>query len=342
MGDDRQLLSRRRLLGAGVGLAAAALGGRASGATARGAAESATGAATDPFAGDPLLPSDRIGLQLYSVRDAISSVGFAKVFHALAELGYKQIEFAGYTQGTTPEITVKRLRSLLDANGLVGIGSHLSLLPTDDDAFEQALDDAATLGLPQIGVSLVVPGGGTTVAAWQQVAEACNHFGDLARRRGIRFYLHNHFQEWASTADDPTRRGEDVLLAETDLGLVWFELDIYWAYVGQWQSGQVLGFDPLLDYAIPYRNRYLLFHVKDGRKDASGGYADALDDIVDAGEGQIDFQTFFDTLFAEASGERYRHWYLWERDNASDHPRGSLAAAQVSYLYLRYGLRKGR
>jgi sugar phosphate isomerase/epimerase len=158
----------------------------------------------------------------------------------------------------------------------------------------------------------------------------------------MRFYLHNHFQEWALTADDPTRRGEDVLLAETDPSLVWFELDIYWAYVGQWQSGQVMQFDPLRDYAVPYRDRYLLFHVKDGRKDKSGGYTDALDDIVDAGEGNIDFQTFFTTLFNHGSDERDKHWYLWERDNASDHPRGPLAAAQVSYLYMRYGLLKGR
>ena len=120
-------------------------------------------------------------------------------------------------------------------------------------------------------------------------------------------------------------------------------MDIYWAYVGQWQSGQgPLAFDPLLDYAVPYRDRYRLFHVKDGKKDASGGYADALDDIVDAGEGNIDFQTFFTTLFEQAGGEVGRHWYLWERDNASSHPRGALAAAQISYLYLRYGLRQGR
>jgi hypothetical protein len=32
-------------------------------------------------------------------------------------------------------------------------------------------------------------------------------------------------------------------------------MDIYWAYVGEFQSGQVVKFDPLLDYAVPYRNR---------------------------------------------------------------------------------------
>jgi sugar phosphate isomerase/epimerase len=335
--SEQHTLTRRALIGAGAGFAAAAAlgGGTATAVTRR---TSSTAASSDPFAGSPMLPSGRIGVQLYSVRDAVSSVGFAKVFQTLAELGYKQVEFAGYTQGTTPEITVPQIRKLMDGYGLKGIGSHISLTPSDDAAMEQALDDAQILGLPQIGISLVVPPN-TTVSGWQQAAANFNHLGSLAARRGMKFYLHNHFQEWAPTTDNPLKRGEDILLAETDPSLVWFELDIYWAYVGQWQSGQgPLAFDPLLDYAVKYRNRYLLFHFKDGKKDASGGYTDAFDDIVDAGEGNIDFHTFFATLFRQASGEKDRHWYIWERDNASSHPRGPLAAAQCSYLYMRYGL----
>src|SRR5689334_14666750 len=46
----------------------------------------------------PLLPADRIGIQLYSVRDQIDAIGFARVFETLARIGYKQVEFAGYTQ----------------------------------------------------------------------------------------------------------------------------------------------------------------------------------------------------------------------------------------------------
>ncbi|HKP18676.1 MAG TPA: sugar phosphate isomerase/epimerase [Gaiellaceae bacterium] len=336
--NERDTLSRRGFIGMGAGFAAlAAFGGagtRSAAAGPRTTSTRAAGSAT-PFSGAPLLPAGRIGIQLYSVRDAIADLGFAKVFEALAAIGYKQIEFAGYTQGTTPEITLPQLRRLLAANGLSAIGSHLSLTPSDDAAMEQALDDAEILGLPQIGVSLVVPGN-TTVSGWQSYADTCNRYGALAAKRGMRFYLHNHFQEWAPTADDPSRRGEDVLLAETDPKLVWFELDIYWAHVGAFQSGDA--FDPLLDYAIPYRNRYLLFHVKDGKKDASGGYADPFNDIVDVGEGEIDFATFFSTLFHQASGEKLRHWYIQERDNASDHPRGPLAASQCSYLFMRHGI----
>jgi hypothetical protein len=160
----------------------------------------------------------------------------------------------------------------------------------------------------------------------------------MAAKQGVGFYLHNHFHEWFQTPDDPTKRGEDILLAETDPRYVFFEMDIYWAHVGQWQSGQVQTFDPLTDYAIPFKDRYKLFHVKDGRKDPIGGYTDAANNIVDAGQGSIDFQGFFDTLFAQSPNEVDKHHYLWERDNAGDHPRGSLAAARSSFTYIRYGL----
>ena len=332
-------LTRRGLIGAGAGLTAAALLGSRPTHALAGGARTTSAAQSTVTAPVPLLPSDRLGIQLYSVRDQVDAIGFAKVFETLAKIGYKQVEFAGYTQAVGP-ITPKQIGALLRTNGLTAIGSHVGSVGVPDDAsFEQMLDDAQTIGIPQVGISLEVPNG-TTTSGWQSLAEQWNHLGSLAAARGMKFYLHNHCQEWALCPDDPTRRGEDILLAETDPKLVWFELDIYWAYVGRWQSGQVVKFDPLTDYAIPYRNRYLLFHVKDGKPDQSGRFTDAFDDIVDDGEGVIDYVTFFARLFAASSGEQKRHWYIQERDNASSHPRGPLASAQISFLTLRYGIKQ--
>ena len=313
-------LSRRALLGAGAGLAAgAALG------TGRAAAATGPAAAAAP-AKRSLLPPDRIGVMLYSLRDDIAEHGFARVLETVAEIGYKQVELAGYTQGSSPEITVRELRALLDANGLVAAGSHVS--PSDDASLAQILDDAEVLGIPQVGLSLLAPSGAPTVAGWTAAAEQYNRWGEIASRRGIGFYLHNHFQEFLPTADDPGRRGYDVLLAATDPRFVSFQLDVFWAYAGREQSGGA--FDPLTDYAIPHRDRFPLLHVKDGLPERA--------QFTDAGEGRIDFQAFFTALFAAAPGEDRRHLYLWERDNAGEHPRGGLAAARSSFVNLRHGL----
>jgi sugar phosphate isomerase/epimerase len=328
----QRTFSRRKFVGAGAGAAAAAaLGAKASAVLGAGV-EKQAGAEADAYGGPGLLPANRIGLQLYSVRDQVSALGFAPVLQTLAQIGYKQVEFAGYTQGTTPEITVQQLRQLLDANGLAAVGSHVS--PSNDASMNQILDDAEVLGLPQVGISFVIPTSGTTVAGWQTLADSYNHYGQLAAARGIGFYLHNHFQEWSQCTDNPLQRGEDVLLLECDPRYVFFELDIYWAYVGQSMFGRgATPFDPLLDYALPHRDRYRLWHVKDGLPNQAGVYPDPLDNMCDAGEGIIDFETFFCTV-----GQIDTHTYLWERDNASSHPQGALVSAEWSYVYMRHGL----
>ena len=85
-------LTRKALLGASAGMAATvALN------TRTGAALAKAGSAGSVTPDVPLLPSDRIGIHLYSVRDAVSEVGFASVLQALAKIGYKNVEFAGYS-----------------------------------------------------------------------------------------------------------------------------------------------------------------------------------------------------------------------------------------------------
>ncbi|MEK8109363.1 hypothetical protein NKG94_41390 [Micromonospora sp. M12] len=57
---------------------------------------------------EPLIPAKNRGIILYSVRDRITAApddsgvpyGFERVLARLAEIGYKEIEFAGYTQST--------------------------------------------------------------------------------------------------------------------------------------------------------------------------------------------------------------------------------------------------
>ncbi len=68
----------------------------ASASTAFGARAAA--AAPPVSAGKRLVPVNRIGIQLFTVRDKVSSLGFRAVFEELANIGYSEIEFAGYTR----------------------------------------------------------------------------------------------------------------------------------------------------------------------------------------------------------------------------------------------------
>lgn len=275
---------------------------------------------------DRLLPRNRLGIQLFTIRDQVANLGFDAVFHELAKQGYSEVEFAGYNQGPAlPPITVKEIRQLLDRHGLRGIGSHIGITQFRDN-LTQVLDDAQALGLPYVGTAnapdaLFPPEERGTPDAYRRAAERFNTFGAAAKARGIRFYQHNHAGEFAIV--NGTRLW-DVTIAETDPALVYFEFDIYWAYVGQFLHG---GFDPIA-YVNARPRRFPLYHVKDGVRSASpNGY-----NFADVGDGVHDFRRFFETV--GVSG----HHYLVERDDAPANPAGSFSTAARSLAYLR-GLR---
>src|SRR3954454_2906956 len=96
----------------------------------------------------PDVPLTPLGIQLYTVRDKVSSLGFRVVFEELARMGYKEVEFAGYTQSTSilgRQITIAEIRQALDDFGLKAIGSHIGAAALVDPALrDQSFRDAVT------------------------------------------------------------------------------------------------------------------------------------------------------------------------------------------------------
>jgi sugar phosphate isomerase/epimerase len=325
-------LRRRGFLGVAAGIAAVPwLGGTAQAATTSGTAPAPS---THPTC-TPLVPKGRLGIQLYTLRDKIAELGFAEVFKELVNYGYQQVEFAGYTQGTG-DISLAELRKLLREHDLTGIGSHVGYYSDDPDAYtfdtqlEKVLDDAAALGVPHVGTAASPDRYGRTVDAWKRAADDFNRYGEAARKRGLKFYQHNHQMEFGFADDRPDVRLYDVLLAETDPELVFLEMDIYWAYAGQFRfstrpDGTAAPFEPL-DYVLEQPHRYPLFHVKDGEHDESAedGYQ-----MVDVGDGDIDYKTFLKKV-GETKGGQNHNWQV-----EHDQPTDSLRTAHRSAAYLR-------
>jgi sugar phosphate isomerase/epimerase len=327
-------LRRRGFLGVAAGAAAASVLGAAGSARAAGSAAN-TGTAADAASGRSVVPEGRLGIQLYTLRDKVASLGFAAVFEELARYGYEQVEFAGYTQGTG-DISLRELRTLLREHGLRGIGSHVGYYSDDPAAYTfdtklgQVLDDAAALGLPHVGTASSPDRYGRTVDGWKRAAEDFNRYGAAAKQRGLRFYQHNHQMEFGFAEDRPEVRLYDVLLAETDPELVFLEMDIYWAYAGQYRfsvrpDGTPAPFEPL-DYVLAQPQRYPLFHVKDGEHDESAedGYR-----MVDVGDGDIDYREFL-TRVGRTPGGRKHNWQV-----EHDAPADSFRTARRSAAHLR-------
>lgn len=305
---------------------------------------------------EPLIPSRNRGIILYSVRDRISAApdnsgvpyGFERVLARLAEIGYKEIEFAGYNQHTSilgRQITPAEIRKILDDNGLVANGTHTSINPA---TFEQQMDIAEELGMRNIGTGSD-PTNSSYTADWDAAADVWNDLGRAARKRGLRLYTHNHDAAYSFLLDagpldangKPTRssgtRRLEYFFEKTDPRYVFFEMDVFWAYVARFKhqtytdrrgNQQTDLFDPILTVA-PRTTRFPLFHAKDGNKNAAvgNGY-----DMVPLGTGDINFQQFFQTI-----GEQDFHHANWEQDSApggAANPGQSLSFADVSYTNM--------
>ncbi|GAA3833552.1 sugar phosphate isomerase/epimerase family protein [Amycolatopsis tucumanensis] len=302
----------RSAAGATVAVSAAALAGSLPAAASQG--------------GGRLVPQNQIGIQLYSVRDNVSQLGFRAVFEELSRIGYREIEFAGYTQSTSilgRQITVPEIAQLLKDFGLKAVGSHVGLNNFRTN-LQGELDNAEILGLKHIGTANA-PTNVNTVDGYRAAAEEFNTFGAAARDRGLKFYQHNHAGEFAFATDQPKVRLYDVFLEHTDPRLVYLEMDVYWAYVGQYRFP---GFDPA-DYITRAPHRYPLLHLKDGDENPANpnGY-----DIVEFGAGDLPYRRFLKRV-----NGRGRYHGIWEQDtapNTQPNPPGSFAAALRSYQAL--------
>ena len=346
-------LSRRRFIGAGVGAAGAlALGGLKP---------------LSAIGGNGLLvPKPRRSIILYTVRDRIGAApdstgvpyGFAQVLERLAEIGYRNVEFAGYTQHVNVlgrQITPQELRQLLDDNGLEAIGNHgnvpSSINETTLAQFDAALETANILGQKYIGTG-GDPTSSNYKSDWDAAAERWNILGERAKAAGLGLYTHNHDVAYGFLLDSgpldalgrPTRssgvRKLEYFLSQTDARYVNLEMDIYWAHVAQHRfrtytapdgSTQTNVFDPLALVSANTK-RYPLFHAKDGQRTAEPPGTGAGYTMVPLGAGDINFQMFFRHM-----GAKGFHYPMYEQDNApggAADPGRSLRFSAESYAAM--------
>jgi sugar phosphate isomerase/epimerase len=287
------------LLGAGAGAAGAlALGLPNAGCGSGAEGTDATSAATDRT--NALIPPDRRGIQLYTVRDAIGRApgeyptlptGFRQVFQALAESGYATIEGfndegAPFRQhrdsdgGAVP--SPQLVKRWLDEYGLKAGGHYGRINP---QTIEATLRLAEALDTPIIGSVDPIPWPCSNQKDdWDRAIEEWNKCTPKAQAAGIRLYAHAHWRPWDFLRDSGSKnakgeyercsgvRSMDYWLANTDPKWATLELDTYWAYVardlyksytapdGGTRQGE---FDPIA-VALKYGKRVSFFHAKDG------------------------------------------------------------------------------
>jgi sugar phosphate isomerase/epimerase len=262
-------------------------------------------ASATAFAADP----NPLGLQLWSLRDQMA----ASVPSGMAEakaLGFTLVESAG-TYGRT----AKEVRALADAAGLKIVGAHIGYEALQSD-LPGAIADAKALGASLVIVAWIPHKTEFDVAQAKVAAANFNTWGAALKAQGLRFGFHTHGYEFKPLADGSS--AFDVLLNETDPGLVFCEMDVFW--VAQ------AGMDPV-KLLEKYPDRFKAFHVKDMRKGAQTGlyegHAPVSDNVI-VGQGSMDWPAII------AAGKKAGVEYSFIEDETSD-PVGNIPPS-IKYL----------
>jgi hypothetical protein len=166
--------------------------------------------------------------------------GWRELFEFLADLGYQQIEFAGYGQNagnpggaapnpapggvTTPESRAaylaygRTLRGFLDEFGLEAIGNHGFIPNTwpgpnspgggmstnDRERYQTELEFAAILGMPFMGTGNdPASANNRNIEPWTIAGEKWEALNVLSLQGGIHLYPHNHSPAYNFLQDGP-------------------------------------------------------------------------------------------------------------------------------------------
>lgn len=240
---------------------------------------------------------DKIGVQLYTVRDAMKE-DFDGTLAKVAAAGYREVEFAGYF-GRSP----KDVKASLDRAGLVSPSAHFdnSYL---GDKWSGVLDAAKIIGQQYVVCSFIDEKTRQEPGIWPRMAEMFNRVGEETHKAGLQFAYHNHSFEFTPVGG---KLPYDILLG-ADPNLVKMEMDLYWIANA--------GVDPLA-YFSRYPGRFPMVHVKGRAK--SGEITEVKADNA------IDWKT----IFAQSEKAGIKHYFV-EQDK-SDAPFDSI---RTSFNYL--------
>jgi len=249
----------------------------------------------------PARKLDRVGIQLYTVRDQMKK-DFEGTLTAIAGIGYKEVEFAGYFDHAPADV-----RKLLDKLKITSPSAHVGTLAGLEKDWDKTLDACKTIGHRYAVCAYLDAKDRTTLADYQRIADVFNKAAEQSKMVGIQFAYHNHDFEFTKIDGQIPY---DVLLERCDPKLVQFEMDLYWIT----KAGQ----DPL-KYWAKHPGRFPMVHVKD-----MVATPDHM--MTDVGKGTIPWAK----LFAKDKQAGVKHFFV---ENDEPKPDG-LASAKVSFDYL--------
>ncbi len=268
----------------------------------------------------PSLPEfkiSNIGLQLYTVRDAMQS-DVAGTLAKVAQIGYNTLEGATYTGSQKfYGMDAKAFSALLKKNKLTMPSSHYRLGQEKTNGqdtkgtmmhdWDKTIEDANTVGIKYMVCAYLSVEERGGLDHYKKLAAEFNKAGTACKKAGIQFCYHNHDFEFEKQEG---KYPYDILLNETDKSLVKMEMDLYWVTKA--------GMDPL---ALFNKNpgRFPLTHLKDMDNTPQHSF-------TEIGNGTINFKK----ILAQ-SGKAGMKYFFVEQDKCPGSPFDSITKS-INYI----------
>lgn len=219
---------------------------------------------------------ERLGIQLYSVRDAMGKdpVGSLK---KLSDMGYIHVEHANYIDRKFYGFTAKEFKKVLSDAALQMPSGHTVMRASDwdkskndfTDKWKYTIEDAAEVGQRYVISPWLDEELRTDMDGLKRFMEQFNKCGELCKKSGMTFGYHNHNFEFSTKVGDSNLY--DFILANTDPNLVAQQMDV----------GNMYGAGGIaIDLLKKYPGRFELMHVKDEIKAADGKGMDGYDSTI--------------------------------------------------------------
>ena len=262
-----------------------------------------------------------IGFQAYDARFLLQK-DYAGGWKLLASYGFQTVDlvsFSGYGYENSPlsKMTAKEILGPMNDGGITAENCQYGFSELHD-SYDEKVKLSHELGLKNI-VCAPASGRVKTADDWKWQANQLNLLGDKLKRDGFLLGYHNHEIEFLPVDGD--KIPYDILMAETDAKLVWFQIDV---------GNLTFAGANALDYLARYRNRYFSMHAKD----FSPGKMS-----VPVGQGILDWQK----IFAAARAAKIHNYFAECSSYGALTLRGTPASAfpadiieqlRLSYIYL--------
>lgn len=240
----------------------------------------------------------KVGLQLYSLRDQLAKdvPGSLALVH---DWGIKYVELAG-----TYHLSNKEFRHELLAHHLDPVSGHFGFDEWANDP-EGCVQQAKELGLRYAGCAWIPHKGDFDEATCRKAIEVFNRAGKVAAAKHVQFFYHTHGYEF-----QPYQDGNlfDLLVRETDMNNVKYEMDIFWVAHGGQDCVKLLQ---------KYPERWALMHLKDMRKGTETGILNGASDVrndVALGTGVLDIPG----ILRAAEADHVKYYFIEDESPDSE------------------------